>query len=74
MIRMKIIIERAPINQMLCFISGLQIAQALQLQMEVQRKLHEQIEVGPLKPILFSVVSFIITLDLSIYPIKSYYF
>lgn len=29
----------------LCFIRSLQIAQALQVQMEVQRKIHEQIEV-----------------------------
>lgn len=35
----------------IAFIRSLQIAQAFQLQMEVQRKLHEQIVVWPIKPI-----------------------
>jgi len=43
----EMVFPRAFIDQVLClFTRNMQIAQALQMQMEVQRKLHEQIEVA----------------------------
>jgi len=44
---MEIVFPRGLIRQVLCsFTRNMQIAQALQMQMEVQRKLYEQIEVA----------------------------